>query len=52
MILARMINKGFSLMHNVTIGCEFAHRELEIDGDKVKVSLWDTSGQERYNAIT
>lgn len=36
----------------VMIGVEFAARLIEINGKRIKAQIWDTSGQERYRAIT
>ena len=36
-----------------TIGVEFAAKTIVIpSGIKIKVQIWDTSGQERYRTIT
>lgn len=35
-----------------TIGVEFAFKTMDIDGNEVKSQIWDTSGEERYRAIT
>eukprot|EP01130_Rhizamoeba_saxonica_P004277 TRINITY_DN174_c0_g1_i1.p1 TRINITY_DN174_c0_g1~~TRINITY_DN174_c0_g1_i1.p1 ORF type:complete len:224 (+),score=66.15 TRINITY_DN174_c0_g1_i1:24-695(+) len=35
-----------------TIGVEFGHKTIEIDGSVVKTQIWDTAGQERFRALT
>ena len=35
-----------------TISLDFFHRIIEKNGKLVKVKIWDTSGQERFNSIT
>lgn len=35
-----------------TIGAAFMTREMIIGDKKIQVSIWDTSGAERYNSIT
>lgn len=35
-----------------TIGVEFAFKTLHIRGDEIKAQIWDTSGEERYRAVT
>jgi len=35
-----------------TIGVDFKIRTIDIDGKKVKIQLWDTTGQERFRTIT
>ncbi|CAI7837866.1 unnamed protein product, partial [Closterium sp. NIES-53] len=35
-----------------TIGVDFLIRTMEIDGEPVKMSIWDTAGQEKFRTIT
>ncbi|XP_055374427.1 ras-related protein Rab-23 [Condylostylus longicornis] len=35
-----------------TIGVDFLERQIEIDGEDVRIMLWDTAGQEEFDAIT
>jgi len=35
-----------------TIGVDFLERMIDIDGEDVRVMLWDTAGQEEFDAIT
>lgn len=42
----------FNPQSKSTIGVEFAFKTIEIDGNEVKGQIWDTSGEERYRAIT
>ena len=39
-------------MHDLTIGVEFGSRTLTIDGNQVKLQIWDTAGQEKFRSIT
>ena len=34
-----------------TIGAAFSRRHVEVDGEIVRVELWDTAGQEKYRAL-
>ena len=34
-----------------TIGVDFKIKSIEIDGVKVTLQMWDSSGQERYDSI-
>ncbi|KAI8583889.1 hypothetical protein K450DRAFT_220446 [Umbelopsis ramanniana AG] len=51
-ILSRFTTNEFNLESKSTIGVEFATKNVSIDGHTVKCQIWDTSGQERYRAIT
>ena len=51
-ILARLINREFCENSKSTIGVEFGLKTLKIGGKSVKAQIWDTSGQERYRAIS
>jgi len=51
-LLSRFHKDEFSLESKSTIGVEFAHRSIQVEGKKVKAQIWDTAGQERYRAIT
>ncbi|XP_053671828.1 ras-related protein Rab-23 [Anopheles nili] len=35
-----------------TIGVDFLERQIEIDGEDIRIMLWDTAGQEEFDAIT
>ena len=41
----------FNNNYNLTMGIEFAAKEVKIDYKKIKLQLWDTAGQERFRAI-
>ena len=32
----------YKMEHSVTIGVEFTSKQLQIDGDQVKLQIWDT----------
>ena len=34
------------------VGVDFKIRTVDIDGKKIKLQMWDTSGQERFKTIT
>merc|ERR1711945_46158 len=51
-LLSRFTRNEFNLESKSTIGVEFAHRSIQVEGKKVKAQIWDTAGQERYRAIT
>ena len=51
-ILCKYIDDEFSDAYLSTIGIEFKIKSLIINGKKVLLRIWDTSGQERYRSIT
>lgn len=38
--------------HPPTVGVEFGTKNMEIDGAKIKMQVWDTAGQEQFKSIT
>ncbi|EAL88476.2 secretion related GTPase SrgD [Aspergillus fumigatus Af293] len=48
----RLCEGRFSSSHDVTIGVEFGSRIVPVGPKKMKLSLWDTAGQETYKSIT
>ena len=36
----------------MTIGVEFGAKTIEINGKTIKIQIWDTAGQEAFQAIT
>lgn len=51
-IFERFSSNDFREIIPTTIGVQFMTKVIEVCDIKVKVSLWDTSGQERFKAIT
>ncbi|CEG67482.1 Putative Rab family, other [Rhizopus microsporus] len=51
-LLLRYTSNEFLQDSRSTIGVEFATKTINIDNHVIKAQLWDTSGQERYKAIT
>ncbi|CAK85799.1 unnamed protein product (macronuclear) [Paramecium tetraurelia] len=51
-LLLQFIDKRFRQKHEVTIGVEFGARMIEIDGQNIKLQIWDTAGQESFRSIT
>ncbi|KAH0795519.1 small GTP-binding protein [Histomonas meleagridis] len=50
-ILKRLIDDEFSTENVSTIGVEYMSTVLEIDGQPVKLQIWDTAGQEKFRSI-
>ncbi len=51
-LLEQYVNKVFMGSYQVTIGCDFLSKQLEVDGTLVTLQIWDTAGQERYQSLT
>ena len=42
----------FNPEHEITIGCEFMAKNIEINGKNIRIQIWDTAGEETYRSIT
>ncbi|RUS79259.1 hypothetical protein EGW08_012989, partial [Elysia chlorotica] len=42
----------FTRDYKKTIGVDFLERQVEVEGEEVRLMLWDTAGQEEFDAIT
>ncbi|MCQ2815743.1 MAG: Rab family GTPase [archaeon] len=51
-LLLQYTDNTFRNLHTCTIGVEFGAKMIEVKGKKVKVQIWDTAGQEQFQAIT
>jgi Ras-related protein Rab-2A len=51
-IMIQFTERRFSLMHDITIGVEFAAYIHTIGNDKIRLQIWDTAGQESFRSIT
>eukprot|EP00826_Nyctotherus_ovalis_P019779 TRINITY_DN16145_c0_g1_i3.p2 TRINITY_DN16145_c0_g1~~TRINITY_DN16145_c0_g1_i3.p2 ORF type:complete len:197 (-),score=27.84 TRINITY_DN16145_c0_g1_i3:137-727(-) len=50
-ILTRFKEEKFSLATYTTIGVDFVGKNMVIDSTNVKLKIWDTAGQDRYQTI-
>lgn len=50
-LLLQFVDKRFSSVHDLTIGVDFGARIVEIGGERVKLQIWDTAGQESFRSI-
>lgn len=50
--LLRFTENRFTTQHNITIGVEFGAKTINVDGQLVKLQIWDTAGQESFRSIT
>ncbi|KAK2584696.1 hypothetical protein KPH14_007032 [Odynerus spinipes] len=53
-LLERFVNERFNenLSYQNTIGAAFAAKQIEINGKTIVMGIWDTAGNERYDAMT
>ena len=51
-IVTQYISHKFVQDSQPTIGVEMFNKDFQINEDKVMAQIWDTAGQEKYNALT
>lgn len=51
-LIGRLTLANFKETTAGTIGFDFHLRDMEIEGKKIKLQLWDTAGEERFLALT
>ncbi len=51
-LLLQFTDHKFRHQHELTIGVEFGGKTIEVKGKNVKIQIWDTAGQEAFQAIT
>ena len=51
-LLLRYTDGKFQETFMTTIGVDFKTKYIDIDGQRVKLQIWDTAGQEKFRAIT
>jgi len=51
-IVSRYLNDSFNIEHEITLGVEFAIKNIKINNTRIKIQLWDTAGQECFKSIT
>ena len=51
-ILLQFTDNKFRLQHELTIGVEFGAKTIELNNKNIKIQIWDTAGQEAFQAIT
>jgi small GTP-binding protein len=50
-LLKRLIDDQFAQETPSTIGVEYVATVVEVDGQPVKLQIWDTAGQEKFRSI-
>ena len=51
-ILLKYLKNQFNENSKTTIGVEFGTKNIIINNKRIKIQIWDKSGQERYRSIT
>ena len=51
-ILLQFTDNKFRVQHELTIGVEFGAKTIELNNKTIKIQIWDTAGQEQFQAIT
>ncbi|OHT12106.1 Ras-related protein ORAB-1 [Tritrichomonas foetus] len=51
-LLLRYTDNKFQDTFMTTIGVDFKTKFIDIDGNHVKLQIWDTAGQEKFRSIT
>ena len=50
-IMNKFLGNEFSEEHITTIAAEHQNKTVEINNKKVKITFWDTAGQEAFRAV-
>ncbi|CAG8691202.1 10718_t:CDS:2, partial [Cetraspora pellucida] len=51
-LLHRFSDRSFIPGCRATIGIDFKNKNIELDGKRIKLQVWDTAGPERFRTIT
>lgn len=51
-MFTQLFERRFAENTKNTLGVEFKVKNFEFEGKLLKLHIWDTSGQEKYNAIS
>ena len=51
-LLLQFTDHKFRHQHELTIGVEFGGKTIEVKNKSIKIQIWDTAGQEQFQAIT
>lgn len=47
----RFVNDFFTSQFKSTVGVDFQHMEVVVEGKPVNLQIWDTAGQERFQSL-
>ena len=51
-LIRRLTKNDFNGLHTLTIGVELDFKTLQVDGQEIRLQLWDTAGMEKFRTIT
>ena len=51
-ILSRYAKNTFKPNHEITKGCEFMAKNIQLKDKIIRIQIWDTAGQESFRSIT
>lgn len=51
-LIHRFVNRAFDEKYLCTIGVDFFMKTVNVDGNVVKLQIWDTAGMEKYRSIS
>lgn len=51
-LMQSFISQPIRNRHDPTVGVEFGAKIIEVNGERVKLQIWDTAGSEQYRSIT
>lgn len=51
-LVSRLVQNTFQESYKATIGCEFGFKLITVDGQPVRIQLWDLAGQDRLGGIS
>ena len=51
-LLLRYVDDNYSDKNSSTIGVDFKSKAIDINGELVKLQIWDTAGAEKFQSIT
>lgn len=50
-LLHRYVAGQFNRSYSVTIGADFASREVDMQDEKIRLVIWDLAGQQRFHVV-
>lgn len=51
-IATRYVNNAFTESAKATVGVEFLAKLVKVHNQNIKITLWDTAGQEKYKSLS